>query len=1126
MTVNIDKLYNERVIDNRKLKMIEAIEELLPESRQLDIAVGYFYLSGFELIYDAFQNLMEKPSAKIRVLMGSKTNLETYSLLAQGNTPENEVISDARKLALENQIKLYDIIRWMREKRIEVKVYTGNANYFHAKSYLFHRGTDKKRGYAIVGSSNFSYNGLTGNTELNTMSQDNFYALSNWFDEIWSGDEVENFSPELLKVVEGNLPQASKDRLYYLSSRATYLEFAKRYAQPLLTIDTGEYMETLYPHQKIGVAEVKNRLIQFGTAVLADGVGLGKTRTAAATIKSLGNLETLIIVAAKLQKQWREELATVGCDMTKIHFVSKEELSRMNASNLKKFTCFKLIIVDEAHQGLKNSSTKLYRGIEYILQQAESSILGLLLTATPWNNSRRDVYNLGRLFLDIQRVSSARTYFQYLHYTSRKAAKAFELDDEAFKEFWTDIFLQRTRRTYGGKEVSFATRKFPMVTITYEPGKEKAFQANYERISKLSLPHMDPLRYIGEGGEFTSDRLKLLFLKRADSSWVAFRQTLNNLENKLQDLVNDLNYVERAEDPKKVLHMQLARWYKLDERFEGNLFSLQEYEDDHNELTAYEIISRENKVRYVKRMLEQIEKIDKKMAKKMVNSMLNDAHRDLLVLESIREDLEEAFARKDEKYEAVRDTLLSNVRNREKILIITQFRDTAVDYFERFLEDTKLKGIRIALVTGKTEDSRIGNSQTTYTKEEILYRFAPVSKKAIQYQGSSEEIDVVIGTETLSVGQNLQDARILMNLDLPYNPMTLEQRIGRIDRPRNDVQVNEVDIYTFPSMAVIEAELKMTERLRIKMQNILQDTYFDDLVLPEYEDFLKSMLRKRKAEGAEVEKMLDRTVDKYVAPVKAEQHSSAYIAAQNRLWEFLKSGEALNFNNIVDSKASFKNEGNTVFIAKTIIKDVNEREIQSFSKSYMLQDGKIISDEFVPIEQAWYEALQGYAYTTEDLPKDAALEKRRSLDDILEQITSWHVRRHNEMLEQNKALRNTLEESKTRDVTSEIKASINGPNRNFIAERIKDSGLSPASLRKLADAIMYIDRIDPEYQYVLELHENLNRLWDDYSFYYEKLADQEKIVSSSQTSAKRPDFKASMDYSVTVWEVGHISMEL
>lgn len=1121
----IDKLFRERVIDNRKVSMVAAISYLMEETVFFDMAVGYFYISGFEVIKESFQKLMEKENSKVRILMGNETNTLTVEVLSAGLSPKEATLHDIEKeVPHMSRSLIHDIVRWMKEGRIEVKVYTGKANYFHAKSYLFGRDEHGRRGTAIVGSSNFSRLGLQGNTELNTMSEDNFYALHQWFNEIWNSDEVSDFSPELMKALEEKVPEIRNENVeYYLPSLATYLEFARRYATPPLEYGSEGFWSTLYPHQRIGVAECVNRIRRFGTALLCDGVGLGKTRTAAGVIRALGVEKVLLLASSKLHKQWQSELMAVGVDINKITFMSKETFARLSAKALRELCEHQLVIIDEAHQGFKNNGTKMYRNMEYMLKHATEPIMGLMLTATPWNNSRRDVFNLGRLFLQSEKVPLSKAYAQYLNFSPRKAAKAFEQDDIAFASFWEDLFLQRTRKTYGGKEVVFAKRNFPTVKIVYEPKKQQALEDNFERISMLHLPYMDPLRYLdGEGDSFASDRLKLLFLKRADSSWNAFYSTLTKIYQRLQRVVKDMEYIQSDSDEIKTRFRQwLSQSYQITERFD-DLFTIASI-DVEDDLTDFEVASLENRARYVRKMNQRIESISKAEAKRATKLILQDAKQDLRILDSIRDDLEEAFARIDEKYLAVRDAVHQAVRNGDKVLLVSQFKDTSLYYFEKFIQDDLLKDIRIGHVAGESDYCMIGPLKVPSSKEEILSRFSPISKNAPQYKGSEQELDVVIGTETLSVGQNLQDCRVIMNLDLPFNPMVLEQRIGRIDRPRQDGQVRFIDIYTFPSMPVIEAELKMIERLKRKLEGIFTDTRFDDLVLPEYEEFLRKTLRSRKDSGQAVGEMLDATLDKHTAPVHSEKHSAEYTEMQKRMWNFVQHAKQLKLPmNIALDKASIKTHGDSVAIVKTYLRDINGNDIETITQPIHLDT---LESNLVRIEKAWYEALNGYARSTLDVPKEKAIQAWEEKQKKLADITLKAVEAYNRRIGVSKEIESKIVEKRSKELAAEIVKQIKGPNAKVIADQIKQAGYEPKMLKKVADAIQYIDSKDPEFADVLDLRQDISLLWKNFGYYVERFLDDPDPRSENQQKSGTTQGRiAVVEKSESVWEIGHIGI--
>src|SRR5699024_1117897 len=249
------------------------------EFRILDVAVGYFYISGLLLLKDEFTNFMDNRNGHFRILMGNETNGATVNVLDSGKYQNYAELIKASTEKDTSNISdkefLGKIAEWIKEGRIEVKVYTGTANYFHAKSYLFASSLNTGYGTAIVGSSNFSKSGLEGNTELNVLTQDGFFALHHWYNDLWlSKDEVTDFSPELIKIVKSN--GAKQTLQQYKPVKETYYDFANIFAQPYAELDMKqEWVQELFPHQRSGIISVKEKLDSLNTAVLSDGVGLG-----------------------------------------------------------------------------------------------------------------------------------------------------------------------------------------------------------------------------------------------------------------------------------------------------------------------------------------------------------------------------------------------------------------------------------------------------------------------------------------------------------------------------------------------------------------------------------------------------------------------------------------------------------------------------------------------------------------------------------------------------------------------------------------------------------------------------------------------------------------------------------
>ncbi|WP_455445007.1 helicase-related protein [Streptococcus salivarius] len=1115
------EIFQRKVIDNRRLSMTDTVKYLISDSgtQTLRLAVGYFYISGLILIKDEFLQFMNERNGRVQIMMGNQTNRETVNVLDVRTSKEYRdelphLISVDLDEILSEESFIKQVRQWISEGRIEIKVYTGEANYFHAKSYLFSRSYESSQGKAIVGSSNFSKNGLEGNTELNVLGQDNYFALNEWYSELWESDEVDNFSSELIEIVKSKFPTWKKGRPYK-STWETYYDFAQVYGKPYAEFDEDtDWSKFLYPHQKTGIVDVWDKLNTFGTAVLSDGVGLGKTRTVAGIVKlSLerqANLKTLIIADKKLKVQWTEELAILGISNSEFQYISREKLALSTGKDLERIAeFFDLIVVDEAHLGFKNRGTRAYRNLQLVDQHSQNlgkKIKGLMVTATPWNNSRKDVLNLGSLFLDIESIPSNRHYQQYFLFgNNQRVINKLVTDDIAFSEFWEDLFLQRTRKTYGGKNVNFASRQFPTVEIPYEPRKNKIFTDNFERISNLNFPYMDAIRYINpERNDMSGDRLKLMLLKRADSSWQSYLKSLEGIRKKNTILLNQLDSVANSSNPTSEFKMFLSRKYGLDEYLSKNVGLLTTDVDiddfsDNSLLSQYQFDSALKKRRYYEKISKQIDDIKPKLARTTISKMKSDAISDDEILNSLINELQSSYEFIDEKFDKVKEKIVLELSRGRKVILISQFSDTAKYYYDKLLDENEISNENLGLITGNDDENRVGRYKET--KKEILDRFSPLSKNRQDIFGTIKEINLLVGTDTISTGQNLQDAVVLMNLDLPYNPMVLEQRIGRIDRPRQDLTINEIYIYTFPVYEAIDVELKMSERLGKKMAGVVSDTEFDDIVLPEYTSYLEDAKSKK---GEAIRSMLDETVEKTIfqSGLSSEKHSSEFKEANKRLYD-LKMSKITRTENPVYNTYSFSGSScdHSILVGRVYFNDVNGAPIESSDRIFDLDNFE--NSEIVNAERHLRLASSKTITSTVELSKEEAEILIDQHKERLNQYKTSLVEDYNNSVktaETNfKGLQNKISESAALKISQSVRDAGSIP---LIKSRLQATGLVPKDVKAIADFIRMIDEDSELYQYVKEIDADVDRFWHEFKDYAE-VFDFSNLNSSIGVKVKR-----------------------
>jgi hypothetical protein len=500
--------------------------------------------------------------------------------------------------------------------------------------------------------------------------------------------------------------------------------------------------------------------------------------------------------------------------------------------------------------------------------------------------------------------------------------------------------------------------------------------------------------------------------------------------------------------------------------------------------------------------MERIDDVKTNDAKMAINKMKKNADNDISILEVLINQVESSYKRIDEKYNTVRDCIFQELSKGHKVILVSQFRDSAHYYYSKLLKETLISSENMGLVTGVEEINRIGN--TPMLKKEILERFSPKSKNRTDYIGTTEEINLIVGTDTISTGQNLQDAVVFMNLDLPYNPMILEQRIGRIDRPRPDKEVSEVYIYTFPSYQAIEAELKMTERVGVKMMGVYQDTKFDSVVLPSYRKYLEVAQNKKNDVGNAIESMLDETLAQtiYNPILNSEKHSMAYQQANRRMYDIYS--EKINpLKDVIYKDISFsKGEGShSIAVAKVILKDINGSKINEEKMLIDISTGDFI--EIVRAENYLFPEIGSSIRTTAELSESQSALLRQDLIKTLEHAKFSLIEKYNNEITQMNDHINDMTNKIAQKAAQNIIDSVRNPqNRQMILSKVSEVGMNPKDVSILAKNIETIGKDDGElYEAIKDIANDVNRFWLRFSDYAE-LFDMDNIETSVGTKIK------------------------
>ena len=665
----------------------------------------------------------------------------------------------------------------------------------------------------------------------------------------------------------------------------------------------------LFEHQKSGAQHSLRVMQDFGVAVCADAVGLGKTRLAAAVSllyrQQDGQAKIAIVAAKKLLPNWEREMEELDFKPSDYELYNKNLMSRKGNGFLDDFNRYggpDLVIIDEAHEGIRNYKNRIHRTCQQLRErdrQTGRQRHYLLLTATPWNNRREDIYNILQPFITrpegFNELGFPPQVAQW--FSDREiGVENFTDSTDIFRQTYRELFLQRTRRmlreAMPDLEV-YAKRQAEWLPVQFESSTEEALEKIFSQFeTELYIPFADPVRYLTGSVEQRSllQNQRRFFLQRAESSMYALSRTIVNFRRRVEQMQSRLSQIEPDAEG---LRQFLMVHYGFETQTDVNNFSDQEAWDDDSEAEDEDEAEvdegQEAKRQQLRRTIEiAIERLqrDPVDARQIYNDLWSACDNDLMQLDDIQNLLAEEFI-KDHKREQVTRKVRELVSQGKKVLLISTFSDTVIDYYSYMARDQivakqgigmAIGAIKLYFPNGSTRPQRFTphtafrghRPQTGLKRQDLLRLFAPAAtcKHPEDRPNPNQELMVLIGSETISVGQNLQDADYLINIDLPWNPMVLEQRIGRIDRPKQH-RADKIYIYYANSESQLLRQASRLQNLNKKLvgdqvtpdgsiepisdvsalgASIYGDTFFDDEVLPGYAEFIQSLVKARQME--------------------------------------------------------------------------------------------------------------------------------------------------------------------------------------------------------------------------------------------------------------------------------------
>jgi superfamily II DNA or RNA helicase len=789
----------------------------------LDVAVGYFKPDVWQLVGQVFDKLQA-----LRLLIGAEPRIEGddkglnladyFARQMRGDL--EEMVFDHAWAAL-----MDELIDFLRRESVDVRLFQKipdwHAPFLHAKAYIFPSIT-------VVGSSNLTPAGLTKNVELNLVRTDEAAAneLRRWFDSRW--EHSADYKDDLIRALEESKFGDHPWTPYQVFIKALYEYFKDRLGPEEAVPIAGEPLD-LAKFQWDGVIDAKALLDRYRGCVVADATGLGKTHIGLELMREyflkiaqrVRRPRFLVVCPAQLRELvWRPRIREyLGFN---VDIESMEALGQ-DTFDPRKYIDHDFVLVDEGHN-FRHPSPRRYENLMTVVGTGKSDKYVALLTATPINTSIFDLYHqimlLARNRDDFFLVDGIASLIGYFKRVAKESLGLFDIIQRTTVRR-TRFDIRRRQQQgevikIGDEEVRFPHQP-PPEPVLYDLTASYGgfYQEVVHAIEDLHLAayRLDSYRRASGVTEETvksaqrEDALagifKTVFLKRLESSVHAFRRSI-------QDQVEfQRAFLQRLHQGKLLGASEFRRIRKL----------LQS-EDDEQQERAQEVIEALDEVDTAEYDLARIEA---------------EVEADATALSNILERLNELAAEgaPDPKLDSVkafiRLSLDGRLRDR-KLLIFSYFRETA-EYIFRALsaDDEWLKELdypRMALISGSTDGER---------RKDLVQRFSPVSNKPEgaddDWKPADEPLDILISTDVLSEGQNLQDCGELLNYDLHWNPVRMIQRAGRINRLK--ALHEEVHVYNcFPDKE-LEDLLRIVRRLQARIQDIDQSVGLDASVLGE-----------------------------------------------------------------------------------------------------------------------------------------------------------------------------------------------------------------------------------------------------------------------------------------------------
>lgn len=874
-----------RIFDNIQQELLQALRSTLQVSKRADFCIGYLNLRGWQKIDDLVGNWNPAEGQVCRVLVGMQRppHDEIRELYRQSSA--DGLIDNATASRLKTQFAahlreqitlgiptgqdeagLRRLARQLRAGQVVVKLFLPHP--LHAKLYLLFRDDVNNPITGFVGSSNLTLAGLSKHGELNVDVLDHLgtQKLAEWFVDRWDARWALDVSADLASIIESSWAREEAIPPHHIYLNIAYhLSTEARAGLSQFRLPP-RFEQELFEFQKSAVKIAARHLHRRGGVMIGDVVGLGKTMMATALARMFEDdlgYETLIICPKNLEPMWERYRTEYGLRgmVLPVSQVTKK------LPDLKRY---RLVLIDESHN-LRNREGRRYKAISDYIKSCDAKVI--LLTATPYNKTKHDLSAQLRLFIDekanigirperhMRKYGISEAEFERKNQCRVNSILAIEKSEE-FDDWRELIRLYMVRRTRSfiiqhyteadkhgrrfiagrdGEKRYFPLRKPLSVAFPVdEADPSDRYARLYSRevvdqINALHVPryglglYVDPvaekeataaerklIENLGRAGKRLMGFCRTNLFKRLESSGFSFLQSIDRhvLRNQIY-----LYAIENGlELPVGVLDAGLLDLERVDEDAEGMEGDPEDLLDGLIGEVAEEDGLPDGLAR-AKAVYSQYAKEYKRRFKWVRPSLFKaklaeDLAEDTQALTELLNTQGAWAAENDHKWQALR-RMLTQTHGKDKVLIFTQFADTA-RYLAREARNAGISHVDVA--TGASADPYA-----------LACRFSPKSNNKTVTK--ADEVRVLICTDVLSEGQNLQDSNVVVNFDLPWAIIRLIQRAGRVDRIGQ--RAEEIHCYSFLPADGVEQLIQLRSRIRQRLQENAEvvgtdEAFFED----------------------------------------------------------------------------------------------------------------------------------------------------------------------------------------------------------------------------------------------------------------------------------------------------------